>query len=372
MKFISTLLGVSSLLLGTILAETDCSNGPWQKQPSSVGGSEGSDFCETKFKQGVIINGIEVWANKETVRAVQFKYSDNTLSKVYGEADGDKHSRLEWDAAATTVDKLTMWGNGKATRLGRIYLRLSDGKELDVGKDTDGQKSYEQDRGSGVMVGAFGKSGLDINMLGILFLGSKVKKVRVSEMKFDDDIQTLNSKKQGITAQVLDEATHTNKKTDSNDTFAFINEVSKRDSKKFSQSLAFTFGYHVDIEISGQVLGLGAKATAGYNWELQTTHTEETESSFERKLTWRTDTIVKPGKTIHCKAFANVGSFDGGYTSKVKVELEDARTFTFTEKGRLEAVSWSEAFSSCEDVPTPKREVLPRRVARGMIGQIGQ
>jgi hypothetical protein len=95
----------------------------------------------------------------------------------------------------------------------------------------------------------------------------------------------------------------------------------------------------------------------------------ESESSVERKLTWRTDSQVRPGKTIHCESFAQVGNFDGGYTSQVDVELADGRTFSFTEKGRLEAVSWAQATSSCSEVGNVTRRDPPsRRVPRGVLG----
>jgi hypothetical protein len=201
MKFTSALVGLAALFSVGVLAASDCDTGPFHGGISWVGGSEGGDdFCATKWKQGIVITGIEAWANHETLRAIQFKYSDGSLSEVYGRADGEKNARIEWESTKTHVEKITLWGNGIGTRTGRIYVRLSDGKELDVGKDTRGQTPYEQKVDSaqtgGILLGAFGRRGFDVNALGFIFLGSKVKKIKIEDITLDDDIKTLNAKQQ--------------------------------------------------------------------------------------------------------------------------------------------------------------------------------
>lgn len=206
MKFTSKIMGSVALLSAAVQADTtradantDCSSGPFHTGISWVGGSDGGDpFCATRWKQGVVMTGIEAWANHETLRAVQFKFSDGSLSEVFGKADGDKHDRIEWKSTEAHVEKITLWGNGRGTRTGRIFVRLSDGKELDVGKDTSGQTSFDQvidpDKTGGILLGAFGKRGEDINHLGFLFLGSKIKKIRVEDITLDDSLENLNAK----------------------------------------------------------------------------------------------------------------------------------------------------------------------------------
>jgi hypothetical protein len=328
MKFISTFLGSVALLFAAVQADTtrqdagdDCSSGPFHTGVSWVGGNDGGPFCATRWKQGVVMTGIEAWANKNTLRAVQFKFSDGSLSEVFGKAEGDRNGRLEWQSTEAHVEKITLWGNGVGTRTGRIYVRLSNGKELDVGKDTSGQTPYDQtidpDITGGILIGAFGKRGDDINHLGFLFLGSKVRKIKIEEITLDDDLDNLNARQAGITTQVLAEDHYTNKKNASNDTHGFWNSLEKEDVVVHTQTTSTTFGTNINIEYSGQVAGLGPKVSFGVEFKLEKGWSDESRKSTKRTLQWRTESVVPPGKSITCKAFAQLGEFDGTYTSKV-------------------------------------------------------
>jgi len=205
MQILCTLLGISAFLTATVQADRidDCADGPYQSGTDqngnsaihSIGGGTGSPFCETKWKQGLVIKGIEVWADSNCVRAVQFKYSDDSLGNMIGKADGNINKRIMWDPISTRVEKLELWGDGKGKRLGRIKIRLSNNEEFDAGKDTLGQTTYNMVVGAGIMLGAYGGSGTDVDMLGILFLGSKVESLKITDLKLDADSKTLNEQK---------------------------------------------------------------------------------------------------------------------------------------------------------------------------------
>lgn len=48
--------------------------------------------------------------------------------------------------------------------------------------------------------------------------------------------------------------------------------------------------------------------------------------------------------------------------------LDDGRKFSYTDKGRLESVQWSNANSSCQDITKKKQPGLERRFKRGFLG----
>lgn len=183
MYFSPRKLLIAAACLLTAVRASDCSDGPWQ-DVQWVGGQGGGDFCATKYKQGVVITGVEVWANKGGVRAIQFYYSDGTNSGQFGKIDGDRHGRLDWDPAVDGISQVKSWGNGRGQHLGRVQIRTKKGAELDVGKDTSGQDTFESKTASGIMLGAFGRSGDLVDSLGFLFLKSKIERITIDDVVF--------------------------------------------------------------------------------------------------------------------------------------------------------------------------------------------
>ena len=53
-----------------------------------------------------------------------------------------------------------------------------------MGKDTNGQTTFEHSVESGILLGGFGNSGDSIDSLGLLFLKSKIDKMTVSDVLF--------------------------------------------------------------------------------------------------------------------------------------------------------------------------------------------
>ena len=175
-------LGATALFAGLVHAD-DCENGPWNVENLNwVGGGGGQRFCATKYKQGVVIKGVEVWGSSSTVDGIQFTYSDDSLSPMFGKQYNDRSARLNWDPATDTISQLKLWGNGRGEYLGRIYMRLKSGGELNAGKETGSQTVYEKPADAGIMLGAFGSQGDNIDSLGVLFLKSKVVSGSITDM----------------------------------------------------------------------------------------------------------------------------------------------------------------------------------------------
>lgn len=149
---ITTVIATFAALTSTAFAG-NCESGPFQDGRYGVGAGSGIARCETRWDDGLVINGIEVWyegKGKSWIRGIQFQYSNGDLSEVLGNADGNSH-RIEWDAAKERVEKVTLWGDGKGTSVGRIKIRTT-AQDMDVGKGTDGQTAYDQLVGSGVLL----------------------------------------------------------------------------------------------------------------------------------------------------------------------------------------------------------------------------
>lgn len=62
MFFSKLLLGAAALFSAVVHAQDDCGEGPWS-DVSYTGGDGGGRFCATKWKAGVVVTGVEVWAS---------------------------------------------------------------------------------------------------------------------------------------------------------------------------------------------------------------------------------------------------------------------------------------------------------------------
>lgn len=179
-------LGAVALCVGVTNAMGDCDNGAWN--PANVqwtGGVGGEPWCATKHKSGIVISGVEVWASKKAVEAIQFFYSDGTNSPQFGIVNSnERHARLDWDPSIDSLSQVKTWGNGRGKYLGRLFIRTKKGAELDVGKNTNGQDTYEHNVESGILLGAFGAQGDVIDSLGLLFLRSKIDRMSISGIEF--------------------------------------------------------------------------------------------------------------------------------------------------------------------------------------------
>ncbi|KAL5413674.1 hypothetical protein PMIN03_003563 [Paraphaeosphaeria minitans] len=353
----SLLLGAAALFMSG-LAAADCSNGPWINV-LYVGGQGGGEWCNTKYGSGVVVTGMEVWASSKAVRAVQFYYSDGSNSDMVGKLDDvAEHQRIDWDPSNDGISQLKTWGNGNGKYLGSVYLRLKSGGELSVGKKTDGQKVYEPDVQSGIMLGAYGRSGDSIDGMGVLFLKSKVSKVTIEDVQFADNVDSLNERMQGLSTMMIDYADHTNNQVNATDSFTFSKKQSRTVTKTYTTTAAKTYGITEAVEVSGELLGIGAKSTTTLKFETTLTDMSSDATADTTELTYQTSTTVPPGGKVYCRATAMSGVYNGSYSANVKIWLEDGSDFTFSQGGKLNQVSWSQASSECQntaftdDLPT--------------------
>jgi hypothetical protein len=113
MKGFTTLLGLATAFIAGVAAIGDCDQGPWGN-PFAIGDIHDDskadvEICETQWKQGRVVSGIEVWATKKNLAGIQLFYSNGEESHMIGSKEGDHHQKLTWDPKLDTVDELNMW-----------------------------------------------------------------------------------------------------------------------------------------------------------------------------------------------------------------------------------------------------------------------
>ena len=97
--------------------------------------------------------------------------------------------KLELDAGETITNAI-LYGDGKGSALGHIYIETSNGKKFDYGRDISDIDPYEVDVGSGLLMGAKGQYNSDYSAkcvinLGLLFLNQPIKSVEVTNIEYD-------------------------------------------------------------------------------------------------------------------------------------------------------------------------------------------
>ena len=165
----------------------------------------------------------------------------------------------------------------------------------------------------------------------------------------------------GLTTTILDYADHTNSMSESNETFTFTKSIAQATSKTYSNANTNSFGVSVQTEISGELLGMGAKDTFGLSYDYSHVSTEETKTESTVTLSYSVATNLKPGQRVFCRATAMSGKYSGGYSCTVNVWLEDGTKYSFGSRGTMDQINWSKAESSCQDNdfdPVTKRDTI--------------
>lgn len=106
--------------------------------------------------------------------------------------DERRHKVLEWDPATDRIVSASTWGNFGRKSLGRVELITASGGRLSVGKDVSNQNEYKHDVGAGVLLGAFGRQGWQIDQLGFNFLRGKKANMKISDVKYEKSPEQLN------------------------------------------------------------------------------------------------------------------------------------------------------------------------------------
>ncbi|KAF2277811.1 uncharacterized protein EI97DRAFT_465932 [Westerdykella ornata] len=352
----SLLVGAACFLFATTASAQDyCGyDGPWEQSDLSMtGGQGGGAFCETKWQDGIVMKGVEVWADDGGVIAVQFTYSDGTLSPIWGRTGGSTgHGRIDWDPESDTIKNVVTWGNGVAQYLGRVVIETQSGKSLDVGRKPEAHQSdWPMPVHSGIMLAAFGGSGTRIDRLGFIFLKSKVKHVTVDDVKFEDTPEELNKRKQGIATETVDWADHTNNHDTAEETYTFAKNEGREVWKAYTIRSTASFGFKEAIEVSGELLGIGAKSNTELSFGVETGREETNTWRDTVTINYSIATKLAPGQRVYCRSYCQKGTYDGSFTATVTMKLEDGTEFKFKEKGTMKQLMYTQATSECDDKP---------------------
>ncbi|CAI6289447.1 unnamed protein product [Periconia digitata] len=342
-------------------------------------------YCETRWKQGLVVNGIEVWASKDNVQAFRLRYTDGTWSKQYGNPKPDdwSHEQVLWDSG-DKIESIKIQPNKKRDSPGKMEWKIKGKEPVTLGSKKTWGDQIDAELFSGIFLGVWGKGDADyLSSMMLLFLKTDVEAAEISEMKFDQTIEEMNAKQEGIEDIFMSRIVieNTNKFGD-NKTYSFINTGQRDKKMSAQQSTTHTISAGTELTVSGKAgvpllaeAEVSASVSAGY--QLAHMETKGTEQTSIFKMEWNESGELKPGFAAVCQAIAYKGTYSSGYTSTVKSFLRDGSSFSYTQRGHFDSVGYMEGKSNCEittlDKVPPgieKKEADPKKpkVARQFTG----
>ncbi|ORY07017.1 hypothetical protein BCR34DRAFT_590424 [Clohesyomyces aquaticus] len=137
-----------------------------------------------------------------------------------------------------------------------MTMQVGSGTKLFECKSDIGSYAGEpQDLAIGILIGAFGSSGSDINSLGLMFLHGSVGEAQIVDMKFPDSLEDMNHQKKGMDMVTLKPQTFKNggREGSGNQTFPFSSRETRQNSRKFTKTDSKTFGTSVPLKVGGKV-----------------------------------------------------------------------------------------------------------------------
>lgn len=193
-----SILGLASARADTHLCE---GNGPYKLTKMYGPSVDDLAFCDTKWDKGITVTGIQMWATLGHVKAFQLTFSDGSKGDVHGdntdtEGNGGNwygQGQVSWKEGELVTDVHlagNYWGNGD--RFGGMTMQVA-GQKFETKSDIGSFAGEPQNLASGLLIGAYGSAGSDINSFGLMFLAGSAGDAQIVDMKFPDSLDDMNA-----------------------------------------------------------------------------------------------------------------------------------------------------------------------------------
>jgi len=322
-------------LFCSLASAASWSNSLWQNL-YYIGG-EGGDPFTAVAEEGQLVSKIRVYKSTKDdiyLRGIKLFYSDNT-DRVIGTEQGEmgEHTFEEGE----TVKSMSLWGDGKGKRTGRIKFTTSKG-EFDFGKDTSGQQEYPIDVGSGILVGFDGRGGADIDSLAAVF-------IKGLKQKYYDNIKYADfDKSSGFELETIKQSDVQYQGSQYTYTFS--------GTQTFTKTSTFTKGISTSLTV-GSSLKVGvpevAEGTISAEWTIgASVERAETETTTDT-LTWSIAVnITNEASQRRCIASYYKGNIDVAWTGDFVMIDNDGNEHRIPTSGSVKSVDASKVIASCK------------------------
>ncbi|CAI6341493.1 unnamed protein product [Periconia digitata] len=348
-------LSVASAAIGDA-SECDVkSHGMAVTDSKTTGRSDGEAFCTSKIKQGKVINGMECWADKDSVRGLKFYYTDESEMMI-GKKDNLNgrvvNMKARWNPTADRFEHLQLWDNGWGGMIGRIDAKWSNGQAINCGREAQwGGPTYEADRGAGgMLIGADGGVGDGIDNIRFYFTATAPSRVTLRDLVIpglntNDGLKQISLK----TLRIINRFENDTLKTKD---FDWREKVERKRLFNFQETKTFGFDQTFGIQ-AGLPKGASIESTTSFKWETSEQTTKENIDNMEDEQSWGIQPLtINPGKAKVIEIKAIKGTLENqAYTAKMEVTFKDSSKFTYQTKASFGLVQYTsmDAIFSDED-----------------------
>lgn len=318
-----------------------------------IGGNGGDPFDHNLVMKGGSLKKIDAWVDGSVVRQIYLLFSDGT-SFTQGTASDDPDQSYSF-AEGETISALSLWGNGVGTRLGRIRFTTSSGGRFDSGGSTSTE--YRVDVGSGICVGALGRSGSDLDNLGFYFL-KPFTSMALKDVKYSD----LSG--QPCNPDRLARETYSNN-GNGDKQYTFSGSVSVTDSSTWTTGQTFSFGGSIGLTAGVPTIG---EVETTFTWEVGLSSEQSFSESSTHELSWSYSGTLMPGTTVTLLAVTYTGKADVGFTGTMHIVFTDGDKLEYPISGTYEGVSYTtieiQDDSAGPDKGSSVKRLVPARSSR--------
>ncbi|KAK4499990.1 hypothetical protein PRZ48_008176 [Zasmidium cellare] len=333
----------------------DCNGGPMDGHKSYGNLDKPDTFCDTQWRNGLSVTGIEVWATAWQIKGIQLTYSDGTKPPLQGQAEGDRHQSINWNES-DRITRMKLAINYAGDALGLVHVEVGS-KSLDVRSDTGSFDGDDITLATGILLGANGVAGGFVDRWTPLFMGEHNGKAQITNIVMDDSIDDLNAKQQGMEFLALDSVYFQNSNPPGGEKqgWNFQGKSGKAVSSSLSTTQTTTYGLTQSVEISAsvevpEIAKVSVQSTTTGKWEYADATTTTASDTDTTELDWdMSNDNLAPGHAMNCTAMTIKGVYDGGYTATVAFQV-NGQSFDMKQHGSFKSIGYLKAWRNCGDV----------------------
>lgn len=295
----------------------------------------GSPFQYDFAREGAVVEKIEAWAGGSQLRGVRLHFS-NGQTKLIGAVGGRYQGSFSLDYnAGEYVTSLSIWGNGAGTRCGAFRIKTNTNRLYFPQMTSWGLKTeYKMEVGSGIILGAWGRHGIDVDSLGILCLRKIIGTDMVS-VNYDMRGDNLRPPEKRNAVDV----TQDNPSPSVSDKGYQKVTKASRTGGSWSVTAGLTFGQEYKVKGGVPLVGEGESTT---KWHVTVSGTYGKEWSITDGFELSIALIIPAYSKVRFIVDYYEGQLDKlAYTAKMKYFLDNNDAFYTNVRGMYKGVSTS-------------------------------
>ncbi|KAK2829074.1 hypothetical protein Q7C36_017064 [Tachysurus vachellii] len=296
-----------------------------------VGGNGGDPFDFNGTENGTMLKKVQVWEGDSQIKAMNVWLTDGRY-KQFGDPAGNlKEFNFEDGEHFTS---LSLWPNQEGSRLGAIKFKTSHSREFGATMIRwNLQSEVPVDVASGICMGIKGRSGLDIDRLGFMFINT-VKSAELTDVVYP----TIHDVIPKVAVGEIKSMSYQN---NTSVTQEYKIETSKKIIQKSSWSVKGKVEFTISLEVNAGIPFL-AEAKSRYQLTIGVEGTYASESSTEKMELFSFPVKVPAGKTVDVHIALGQATVDLPFTGIMKITYYNGSVLEYKTSGTYKGVAYSD------------------------------